>query len=150
MDMVGHQHVRVDVNRFCFSTLRKLAKEVAAVAIGEEDRTPVDAAQNDVHRVSGDGDAGASRHRHGPLRLGMLVGMIAENMVCPHFPELFSLKTWSVPISPFPLPISLFEVYRNCDERDRQRDDGADQVVGGVAANAQGWITNTVGSFAGS
>ena len=73
--MVGYQHVCVDVNRFGFSTLRKLAKEVAAIAIAEKDRTPVYAAQDDVHRVSGE----AIRGRLGMGTAGALGNLCQED-----------------------------------------------------------------------
>jgi hypothetical protein len=62
MHMVGHQHVGVDANRLGRRAVSQHAKEHAVICVVVEDRGPVDAAEDDVHREPGCDNAGVSGH----------------------------------------------------------------------------------------
>ena len=68
------------------TNLREVGKEAATIIVGEEDRAPIDAAQNDMHRNPGGAEAGSSRHE---------VGLAVDRLVAQSYQ-----KTWSVPVSP--------------------------------------------------
>lgn len=58
--MIGHEQVGIDANRLRRHSLGQHVQERPVICIGEENRGPVNAAQNGVERKAGCDDTGMS------------------------------------------------------------------------------------------
>jgi hypothetical protein len=64
VQMIGHEHVGMDPHRLRCRSLDQHAEERPIIGVVEEDRGPVDTAQNGVQRKAGCDDACVSGHKN--------------------------------------------------------------------------------------
>jgi hypothetical protein len=63
MNVVGHQDRGMNRNHRLVGHTREVLEKAAPIIVGEEDRRSIDAAQDHMQWVTGDNNAGPSRHR---------------------------------------------------------------------------------------
>ena len=86
MDMVGHQHIGVDVALMFISRFLKFFKIEAVVPFGPKNGLPVITALDNVLGLAGYDEAGKACHKEG-YSLPLSVNANNNSMLCVYFKE---------------------------------------------------------------